>query len=154
MEFKASLSWCKRMIRRTGLFSLSMDPCPAPPPMTSMRSGGLTRIVWESPQEHMGNANQTPMFFDLPSSVTMNKKGDKSVPVKPTGNERSRVTVMLACLTDWTKLTPHCDFETQGCTQRGSPTWQYDACPRNGLDGGWICGGLVQSCSCFPWEHH
>lgn len=55
----------------------------------------------------MGNADQTPVFFDMPTSVTVHKRGDKSVIVKSTGNEKSRVNVMLTCLADGTKLPPY-----------------------------------------------
>ncbi|KAJ8343157.1 hypothetical protein AAFF_G00243770 [Aldrovandia affinis] len=43
----------------------------------------------------------------MPTSVTVHKKGDKSVIVRSTGNEKSRVTLMLACLVNGTKLPPH-----------------------------------------------
>lgn len=52
------------------------------------------------PLDQIGNADPTPVFFDMPTSVTVNKKGEKSVIVKSTGIEKSRVTVMLACLAD------------------------------------------------------
>lgn len=61
----------------------------------------------EYPLDQMGNADQTPVFFDMPTSVTVHKRGDKSVIVKSTGNEKSRVTVMLTCLADGTKLPPY-----------------------------------------------
>ncbi|TWW54824.1 Pogo transposable element with KRAB domain [Takifugu flavidus] len=43
----------------------------------------------------------------MPTPVTVHEKGEKSVILKSTGNEKSRVTVMLACLADGTKLPPY-----------------------------------------------
>ncbi|KAK0148143.1 Pogo transposable element with KRAB domain [Merluccius polli] len=54
----------------------------------------------------MGNADPSSVYFDMPTSVTVNKKGEKSVIVKSAGNEKSRITVMLVCLTDGNKLPP------------------------------------------------
>uniref|UniRef100_A0A8D0DA03 HTH CENPB-type domain-containing protein n=1 Tax=Sander lucioperca TaxID=283035 RepID=A0A8D0DA03_SANLU len=59
------------------------------------------------PLDQIGNADQTPVFFDMPTSVNVAKKGDKSVIVRSTGNEKNRITVMLACLADGTKLPPY-----------------------------------------------
>lgn len=43
----------------------------------------------------MGNADRTPVYFDMLSNVTVNKNGGKSVMIGSTGNETSRITVML-----------------------------------------------------------
>ena len=59
------------------------------------------------PLDQMGNTDQTPVYFNMPAPVTVHKKGEKSVLVKSTGNEKSRITVMLACLADGTKLPPY-----------------------------------------------
>ena len=37
---------------------------------------------------HMGNADQTPVFFDMPTSVAVDVKDVKSVLVRSTGNEK------------------------------------------------------------------
>ena len=62
------------------------------------------------PLDQMGNADQTPVYFDMPVPVTVHKKGEKSVLVKSTGNEKSSMTVMLACLADGTSLPPYIIF--------------------------------------------
>ena len=43
----------------------------------------------------------------LKNGCTVNKKGEKSVLIKSTGNEKSRITCMLCCLADGTKLPPY-----------------------------------------------
>lgn len=59
----------------------------------------------------IGNADQTPVYFDMPSNVTVNCKGEKSVHIKTTGNEKQRCTVMLAVLADGRKLPPYVVFK-------------------------------------------
>lgn len=45
----------------------------------------------------IGNADQTPLTFDMPSGTTIDQKGAKTVTIKTTGNEKNRFTVMLGC---------------------------------------------------------
>ena len=59
----------------------------------------------------IGNADQTPLTFDLPVSSTLELMGTKSVPIKTTGNEKNRFTVMLGCTADGTKLPPYIIFK-------------------------------------------
>jgi hypothetical protein len=54
----------------------------------------------------MGNADETPVFFDMPANTTLDTKGSKSVLVKTTGHEKLKITVMLSVLADGRKLTP------------------------------------------------
>ena len=44
------------------------------------------------------------MCFDMPSTRTVNKKGEKSVMIKTTGHEKTHFTVVLACMADGGKL--------------------------------------------------
>ena len=55
----------------------------------------------------IGNADQIPVYFDMLSNVTVNNRGTKSVPIKTTGNEKTRITVMLFVLADGRKLPPY-----------------------------------------------
>ena len=59
----------------------------------------------------IGNADQTPLTFDMPSNSTVDSKGTKSVSIMTTGHEKDRFTVMLACLGDGTKLPPYVVFK-------------------------------------------
>lgn len=113
-EFKASLGWVKRMMRRNGLSlrrrtSLAQRlPSDFEDKLLSFQRHIIKlRKTHSYPLDQIGNADQTPVFFDMPSSVTVAKRGDKSVLVRSTGNEKSRVTVMLTCLADGTKLPPY-----------------------------------------------
>ena len=54
----------------------------------------------------IGNADQMPIFFDMPSNTTICEKGAKSVLVRTRGCEKVRCTVMLSMMADGTKLPP------------------------------------------------
>jgi hypothetical protein len=56
---------------------------------------------------HIGNADQTPVYSDMPSNVTVNEKGAKTVLIRGSGNEKARITVMLGVLADGRKLPPY-----------------------------------------------
>lgn len=43
----------------------------------------------------------------MPSAQTIHQKGDLQVILRTTGNEKARITVMLACTADGRKLPPY-----------------------------------------------
>ena len=55
----------------------------------------------------MANSYQTLVFFDMPSSVTVDKKGGKSVIVRSTCNEKSCITFMLGVTVNDSKFPPY-----------------------------------------------
>lgn len=59
----------------------------------------------------IGNADQTPVYWDMPSSYTVTLKGVKSVPIRSTGNEKQRCTVMPAITADGKILPPYVILE-------------------------------------------
>ena len=58
------------------------------------------------PLSLIGNMDETPLSFNLPSNTTIEHSGSKTVSILSTGHERSNFTVVLACLADGTKLPP------------------------------------------------
>lgn len=60
----------------------------------------------EYPLSLIGNMDETPMSFNLPSNTTVEHSGSKTVSILSTGHEKSNFTVVLACLADGTKLPP------------------------------------------------
>ncbi|KAH0816493.1 hypothetical protein GEV33_006298 [Tenebrio molitor] len=54
----------------------------------------------------MGKADETPVYFDMPGATTVHPRGQKTVTIRTSGNEKLRVSVMLAALADGTKLPP------------------------------------------------
>ena len=52
----------------------------------------------------LGNMDEAPLTFDVPSHKTVDVKGTKTIMIKTCGNEKTRYTVVLACCADGTKL--------------------------------------------------
>lgn len=74
------------------------------------------RFVIRIEQQHflltqIGNADQTPLNFDMPSNTTVEHKDVRTVHVRTTGVEKQRCTVMLAVTADGQKLPPYVSFK-------------------------------------------
>ena len=54
----------------------------------------------------LGNMDEVPLTFDVPSNKTVDVKGAKTVMIKTSGNEKTRYTLVFACCADRTKLPP------------------------------------------------
>ncbi|CAI7815252.1 unnamed protein product [Closterium sp. NIES-54] len=50
------------------------------------------------------NADQTPLYLEMPATTTVDQTGVRSVPIGSAGYQKERVTVMLACTADRMKL--------------------------------------------------
>uniref|UniRef100_K7GC14 DDE-1 domain-containing protein n=1 Tax=Pelodiscus sinensis TaxID=13735 RepID=K7GC14_PELSI len=59
----------------------------------------------------ISNADQTPLHFDNAYDRTLELKGAKTVSNATTGHEKSRFTIMLACMANGTKLPPYIVFK-------------------------------------------
>jgi len=59
----------------------------------------------------IGNMDETPVYFDMPSSSTYDLRGVKFVPAKTTGNHKLRFTVVLSMTADGRKLPPMIIFK-------------------------------------------
>ncbi|CAI7757728.1 unnamed protein product, partial [Closterium sp. NIES-53] len=57
------------------------------------------------------NADQTPLWLEMPATTTMEQTGVKSVPIRSAGYQKERVTVMLACTATGEKLKPWVFFK-------------------------------------------
>jgi len=62
------------------------------------------RIQHNYPLNLIGNMDETPVSFDLPSQTTIEETGSKTVSIRTCGYEKSNFTVILACMADGTKL--------------------------------------------------
>ena len=62
----------------------------------------------------LGNMDEIPLMFDVPSNKTVNVKGAKTIMIK-SGNEKTRYTVVLACCADGTKLPPLLSLKEKRC---------------------------------------
>lgn len=116
--FKASRSWVQKFMRRAG-FSLRRRTsiCQKLPAEYEEKLVEFQRYVIKMRREknyplgQIGNADETPIFLDIPAGYVIDQLGTKEVRVRTTGNEKTRVTVMLACTADGRKLPPFLIFK-------------------------------------------
>ena len=54
----------------------------------------------------IGNMDETPIYFDMVGSTTIETKGAKTVQIRTTGNEKNRFTCVLTVLANGSKLPP------------------------------------------------
>ena len=117
-QFKMSKCWCYCFMDRFG-FSIRRRTTIAQklPQDYEEELIKFQRYVLAKRKEHdfdlkcIGNADQTPLTFDIVTNSTVSEKGVKSVPILSTGHDKDRFTVMLACLGDGTKLSPYVVFK-------------------------------------------
>lgn len=55
--------------------------------------------------------DETPLYFDMPRSHTVHKRGHREVRVRSTGAEKRRLTVILACTAAGDMLPPMIIFK-------------------------------------------
>jgi hypothetical protein len=79
----------------------------------------------------MGNADETPVFFDMPANTTVDTKGSKSVLVKTTGM-KNRITVMISVQADGRKLTPFVILRRKNLPKEKLPTGIIFKCNEKG----------------------
>ena len=63
------------------------------------------------PLSHIGNMDETPVWFDMPGETTITNTGQRSVPVCTTGHDKARFTVVLSAMADGRKLKPFVVFK-------------------------------------------
>ena len=54
----------------------------------------------------LGNMDEVPLTFDVPSNKTVDVKGAKTIMIKASGNEKTHYTVVVAYCADGTKIQP------------------------------------------------
>ena len=114
--------------------------------------------------KYIGNANQTPLTYDIVTNSTVSDRGVKSVPIMSSGHDKDRFTVMLACLGDGTKLPPYVVFKRKTlqknlnflkevvvrCQAKG---WMDEPLVQNWLRTIWSkVGGLIRWKSMLVWD--
>ena len=63
------------------------------------------------PLSFIGNMDETPLRLDMPGESTITRTGQKSVPLRTTGDDKGRFTVVLAAIADRRKLKPFVVFK-------------------------------------------
>ncbi len=65
--------------------------------------------------------NKTPIIFDLPSSITIDKLEIYSVSICTTGYKKTNFTVVLTCIADRIKLSPLIIFKFKNISRCNFP---------------------------------
>lgn len=84
----------------------------------------------------------------MPSNTTVNLRGAKSVLIKSSGNEKLRITVILAVLAVDTKLPPYVVLKRKRQTKETLPPGIHVRCQ----DNGWMSEDLVQDRLKVVWH--
>lgn len=162
-DFKASRGWVVRLMRRKG-FSLrrTTSLCQRLPADYTDKVLQFQRFVLRQRGTHqymfsqIGNADETPLYFEMPRNTTVNKVGERSVLVKTTGAEKMRCTVMLAITADGRKLPPYVIFKRKTLPKGPLPKgihvrvqdkgWMDSKLMHDWLEVVWKCrpGGLLR----------
>ena len=111
--FKGGPSWCYRFMKRKDLSIRSRTTlCQQLPADFEEKRMNFTNYTQGLISEHsigpnqLINMDEVLLTFDLPLSRTVNQKGESSVRVKTTGNEKTSFTCVLACMGAGNKLPP------------------------------------------------
>ncbi|GET04051.1 pogo transposable element with KRAB domain [Rhizophagus clarus] len=78
-------------------------------------------IQYDYPLAYIGNIDETPVSFNLPSNTTIDELGARSVSIHTTGHEKANFTVVLTCMADGTKLPLLIIFKLKNVPQGNFP---------------------------------
>ncbi|XP_072504854.1 pogo transposable element with KRAB domain isoform X1 [Notamacropus eugenii] len=153
--FKASLGWCRRMMRRYDLSLRHKVPVPQHLPedlteklITYQRSILALRKTHDYMVGQMGNADETPICLEVPSRVTVDNQGEKPVLVKTPGREKLKITAMLGVLADGRKLPPYIILRGTYIPPGKFPSGMEIRCHRYG----WMTEDLMQDWLEVVWK--
>jgi hypothetical protein len=94
-----------------------------------------------------GNANQTPLYFDMPTNMTIEGKGEKSVIIRTSGCEKQRCTAMLAITVDGRKLPLYVIFKRKTMPKAKLPNGVHVHVQGKG----WMNAAMVCDWVCKVW---
>ena len=117
-NFKGTVSWCARFMTRNKLVLRQKTKVSQKLPQHyEEKVTSFHRFIIRQREKmaftlaQIGHMDETPVWFDMPHARTVSNVGEKTVLVKTTGHEKSRFTVLLACMADGTKLKPMVIFK-------------------------------------------
>ena len=116
LNFKGTLGWCQRFMKRHSLRVRAVTSVGQPLPDDWEAKVAKFKCFIESNRigiisQHIGNMDEVPMSFDLPSKFTIDCLGADSVKISTTGAEKCNFTVALAITADGGKLSPFVIFK-------------------------------------------
>ncbi|KAG8225841.1 hypothetical protein J437_LFUL004770 [Ladona fulva] len=142
-DFSGITSWCERFMKRNGLCMRSRTTIAQKlPPEYERKIIEFHKYVinlrkmkcFEIGQ--IGNMDEIPLTFDVPSNKTVDIKGAKTVMIKTSGYEKTRYTVVLACCADGSKLPPLLIFKRKTLPKCTIPHGIYiHVHPKGWMDG-------------------
>jgi len=101
-QFEASMGWVKRLMRRYGLsLQRRTAVCQKLPPEFELQLMNFQKYIIELRKAEnyllaqIGNADETPVYLDMPMNYTVGKTGTRQVLLKTCCYDKMRVTVML-----------------------------------------------------------
>jgi hypothetical protein len=94
------------------------------------------------------NTDQTAVYFDMPSNITVNEKGLKIVLIRGTGNEKVRITIMLGVLADGHKLLPYVTLQRKTMPKEKMPMGLVFRCHEKG----WMTNELMMDWVKVVWK--
>ena len=103
-HFKAGNQWGQRFMKGNDL-SLPQKTTLAQRLPDDYEEKNL-RKEYNYPLHVIANMDETHVTFDMPLNRTINDKGEKTIKIRMTGNEKNSVTDVLACAGDGSKLRP------------------------------------------------
>ncbi|CAI7780189.1 unnamed protein product [Closterium sp. NIES-54] len=98
------------------------------------------RTLHDYPLDLILNADQTPLFLEMPAERTLEMKGARMVHVRSAGYEKERITVMLAVTASGLKLPPYVVFKRKTILKVPIPTGVVVRAQNKG----WMDESLVQ----------
>ena len=117
-SFLASAGWCTRFMWRNKLALQQKTkicqrlPADLKKKITSFQCFVIhQRLRHSYPLSQIGNMDEAPVFFDLPSNRTVDYVGSKTVTIRTTGHDITHFTAVLGCMADGTKLPPMVIFK-------------------------------------------
>ena len=76
--------------------------------------------------KHITNMDEVPLTFGIPVIRTVERTGTSAVSIRTTGNEKSSLTVVLACLANGQKLPPMVIFKRKTLPKENFPDMPMD----------------------------
>ena len=117
-NFKASLGWLDRFLARHNLVlrartSIAQTlPCDLEEKIAQFhQSVRYVRENGDFPYQVVANMDETPVFFDLVPSKTVDVRGKKSIRVRTTKSEKKHITAVLSCVATGEMLPPMIIFK-------------------------------------------
>lgn len=170
-KFHASAGWCTRFMDRNDL-SLRQRTHIAQklPKDIEVKVDSFHQFIikerkmYDYELGHIGNMDETPMTFDIPSNSTVNRRGEKTITIRTCGSEKTHFTVVLSCMADGTKLKPMVIFKRKTLPKEKLPAgvlvtvhpkgWMDESLVGTWLEKVWDCrpGALARKRALLVWD--